>query len=185
MKKILILVLALSLLLAGEALAAAISYPAMDSNIILDSPVGFSQTRPTTKIKLVRYGKNVADAASLNSGDVVVWDMNSRDGVTISGCHVLNAVSYAGVLVTTINTPDSSAMGQGDDNWGWMATEGYCLAQVTTAQADAGDRLVPLGSGALRTFGTGALSTTIFISRDIGILLSDTGADGLQQVYLW
>ena len=136
-------------------------------------------TSPTTVIK-VRYANRQLDAPALASGDVVVWDIVSADGMAISACERNNELSYAGVLVTSIAT---------NDGVGWMAIKGFVLARVDTSQIETGNRVVPGGATLVRAFG-GAVQTVptdatlAQISRDVGTLLRDTGTDGLMPVWL-
>lgn len=138
---------------------------------------------PPTQVVRVRYAMQQANALSLSSGDVVIWDTTSKDGFTISACVADNALNYAGVLVTTIPTADNvSLLSPGTRNWGYMAIRGYALAKVDTSAATTGERLSTGGATLQRAFATIGAGTTA--SVDIGVLLSDVGADTLMPVWL-
>lgn len=85
--------------------------------------------------QLVRYPAVDAGGPenSLSAGDVVVWDTNSDDGVTVNSTHkaTMSCDAVAGVVVSTVLTGDvnsstSSAAGDlGRKNWGYIQTYGY------------------------------------------------------------
>jgi len=181
MKKLLCILIALTLVLGCSASYAAA--PASDNVSILGNggAIGIS---PVTQIVRVRYGLRGNSTATLSSGDVVVWDLTSADGLTISKCVTDNQQNYAGVLVTDILTADSSAVRGETRNWGYMVTQGYCLANVDTSNATAGQGLYANGATLVTSFGTVDLAGGTIISQDIGVLLADTGVDGLMRVWL-
>lgn len=182
MKKLIGLVVAILLISSGVVFGAEIPFPASnDRNIIIESALGGNAKLPTTIIKKVRYGRQGADFAKLNSGDVVSWDGLSADGVTISACITSqNSGGFAGVLVTDILTTDTQG-----DNWGYMAVGGYCLARVDTSEATTMHRLVVNGTNLVASFGTeDQTEAWLLMSEDIGLLLSDSGSDGLMPIIL-
>ena len=190
MKKVLSILVALLFAFSVTSYAVA---PASDSVVIFGNG-GVNGLSPTTKIVPVRYGYRAPTSANeieggLSSGDVVIWDVTSADGYTISGCVTDNNQLYAGVLVTDIETADSSTFRRGSRNWGWMAVEGYVLAKVITASATAGEPLVTINAtgGVDRAFGTAptaVVTATEGVSNDIGVLLNDGGTNGLMPVIL-
>jgi hypothetical protein len=186
-KKIFLLFIAVLLLLGGLPLVYAA--PASQNIRDFSGSGGASGITPPTEVVRVRYGASGNSIAGLSSGDVVVWDLNSADGITISRCTVTNAMSYAGVLVTDIATADSSSVLGSSRNWGYMAVKGYVLANIDTSAATAGELLMTNGADAT-IFGSFATSPslggagTLTISKDIGVLLSDSGSDGLNPVWL-
>jgi len=144
---------------------------------------GADGTTPPTRIIRVRYGFRDAgeadDDSGLSSGDVVMWDTTSADGITISGCQAITDTGkYAGVLVTSIGTADTTAFKSNGKNWGWMAIQGYCLAKMDTT-GTAG-QILGVGEGA--GFDAGEVSTDV--SRDIGTLLLGTTGGQLGPVWL-
>lgn len=178
MKKMLTILVALSFLFSGTAFAA---YPASDNVDILGPSGGAKGITPATQIVRVRYGMMAGVEPGLNSGDVVIWDTNSADGVTVSACVANNDGTYAGVLVTAVQTADSMTVRGSSRNWGWMAVKGYCLAKCDTSLVSAGEGLSVNGENLGASFSTGADAQ---ISKDIGVLLADSGADGLMSVVL-
>ena len=182
MKKILsILIVAL---LAFSGVSYADSYGS--DAITIMGQNGANGVTPTTMVVPVRYGLSDPDAPTLSSGDVVIWDTTSADGFTISACVADNDGTYAGVLVSTIQTADNQAFRRNTRNWGWMAVKGYCLADVDTSGATVGERLYINGATLESSFGTIDLSgaTAGSVSVDAGVLLEDTGSDGLMKVWL-
>jgi len=190
MRKLFTLLLVAAFLLSGSVVYAASNYASPNAEI-MGPQGGALGISPMTQIIKVRYGRgNSGDQdvyPSLASGDVVIWDTNSADGVTISGCIVDFDAPYAGVLVTTIATQDSASNVRGSDkNWGYIAVKGYCLAKVdTSAPTVTGGSIVTNGATLIMSFATTAAATgREAISKDIGVLLTDTGADGLMPVWL-
>lgn len=167
--------------------------PASDNYLILGSG-GANGLTPTTVVVPVRYGRRGGgEINTLASGTVVSWDEISADGFTISACNFEDSPGYAGVLVTAIQTADSSTFARNTRNWGYMAIHGYALASVDTSQADPGEGLYPAGgvasaggtpNGSFRTQGQITTTANIIASRDIGVLLRNTGTDGLMPVWL-
>jgi hypothetical protein len=109
---------------------------------------------------------------------------------------------YAGVMITVATSNDQG----GGGGWtnanplnpassiGYMAIRGFCDAKVDTSQATVSDHLVVgghkstaggAGPGYFMTLNniTGVSSEKGF-SEDIGVLLEDTGTDGLMKVWL-
>ena len=133
MKKIL-LVLALALSVAAPAFA--IDQPGFPNYIIKNS-VGAKQGDAVREVKLVRYGNQAQDGASLVSGDLVIWDTNSDDGVTITTTTTSADGRIAGIISSTIPTADSvqnsAQEGAGRRNWGWMVVSGPMVVDLTAA----------------------------------------------------
>lgn len=181
MKKLFVILIA-TLLVGGVAFGEGVPQPSA-VGVSRIKAVGTLPSDPQSQILLVRYGNRFADSAKISSGDVVVWDLNSADGVTISQCVVANAVSYAGVAVTDILTATNSSVDPNDRNWGYIAVKGYCLAKVDTSDAVTGGVLSTDGNITPGALGTGIIPNGA-LSVDIGVLLNDTGSDGLMPVYL-
>lgn len=171
--------------------AEALSDYASQNVEILGESGGASGTTPPTMIMRVRYSRmdNTPQADSkVSSGDVLVWDTNSADGITVSRCVVdspSDTVSFAGVAVTDIPSADSTSTIGVVRNWGYMAVKGYVLAKVDTSESGSGEK-VQLGGatlvGAFQTVPTGLAAG--LVSQDIGQLLNDTATDGLMPVQL-
>jgi len=162
-----------ALLLGGVAFAEA---PASQNVNDFWRGGGGTGVTPPTKVIRVRYARgdyaSTGTQPGLVSGQAVVWDEFSNDSSklpAISLCVVNNALSFAGVLVTDINTSDRT---------GWIAIEGYCLASIDTSGAVTGHRLNT------NTTNWGSFITETSASQTVGVLLTDTGADGLMPVWL-
>lgn len=190
MRKLFVFAIAALFLMSGIALASSLQ-PAYQNAITIDGEGEDDQ--PPMFVKKVRYGAacSAGDGTQgiipkLNSGDVVKWDTTSADGYTVSACTATTDYGLVcGVLVTDLQTQDSLGNVH-DGNWGYMAVGGYCLADVDTSQCTAGNPLVLSTSvtPALTAFGTQNNQTQLAISKDIGTLLNDPGADGMAQVWL-
>ena len=142
---------------------------------------------PRTLAIPVRYAREDANSPSLSSGDVVIWDVTSADGLTISACEADSDGTYAGVMISTIQTADiASTTRRGTRNWGKMAIKGYCLAKCDTSESTAGMPINPNGATLFASFETlkGDPPTGETMSADLGVLLADTGTDGLMPVIL-
>jgi len=179
-------ILLVSLLVVGFA---SISYGAAnyasDNVDIVGKFGGAEGISPFTEIIKVRYGFESKDAPTLSSGDVVVWNETSADGITISACILSgnNALSYAGVLVTDIQTSDSNLVTRASRNWGYMAIRGYCLAKIDSSEAAVNRRLLPNGATIKSSFaGTSGQEA---LSLDIGFILRNSSSDGLGAVILY
>lgn len=161
--------------------------PALPNYQIFGATGGATGVSPATEVVKVRYGRMGPNIRSLTSGDVVSWDIVSKDGVTISLCTVSQDSNFAGVLVTDIASAENTATIGGSRNWGYMAIRGYCLASVDTTGSATGGALYPMSQGRFGTV-TGAyyppISTVGVISLDIGSLLNNTGTLGLMPVML-
>lgn len=176
MKKYISLFLIAVFLLLGFAISFA-EAPSSGNTFDFWGRGGATGSTPPTMTVKVRYGRSEPNQPSLSSGDVVVWDVSSSDGMAISACMVNNAQSYAGVLVTSIATKDGI---------GTMAIKGYVLAKVDTSAATAGTRLIPNGGTLMVSFASQSEvdNGVNAVSVEVGVLLQDTGADGLMPVWL-
>ena len=164
--------------------------PALKNYEIVSGNGGAEGISPMTKVVKVRYGYMLKASPStegnISSGDVLSWDMVSCDGITVSKCMVTKGGGYAGVAVTDILTADSATVKQSDRNWGYMAIKGYCLAKTDASTSTPGQALAINGSTLYASFGTVDLAGSMpgSASQDIGVLLSDSGSDGLNPVIL-
>ena len=193
MKKTLLILVAL-LMVAGLAHAGAAPAPA-HTNAVSVSGNGSPGT-PVQEYILVRYPHRGDDpqiniAAAITSGDVLVWNTTSADGVSISVD--IQGYGFAGVAVTEILTPDTNKVDLTEDNWGYMCIRGYCLAKVDTSNSTTGFEVVPSGNidgAATGSFGTknyfdaGNSGGAGINSADVGVLLRDDAADGVMPVWL-
>lgn len=187
-KKILVVIVA-TLLMAGSVYAIE---SVNSANGIYVGGNGAPGTPPTEYI-LVRFCHHYQSAVTpgINSGDVLIWDLVSADGVTISRCGANSAsgtnLRVAGVALTSIATGDVNTMAlkpnQSVQQWGYCAVRGFALAKVDTSEADTGGALMPAGAAVHGSFGT-APNVGGELSQDIGTLLRDQATDGLMPVWL-
>ena len=187
MKKISILLVAL--LVLGLASLSYADTPAGDGFEILGQG-GQAGLTPGTLVVRVRYGLRGLSNPSLASGDVVIWDTNSSDGLTISACITSNDTTYAGVLTSTIQTADSSTVRRNARNWGTMAVKGFALAKMD-GPSTGGQLLVPSAQdgGVPAAFTTAdkyiaITSISVYSSMDVGVALATRTASGLAPVWL-
>lgn len=165
MKKILFLVLALTLTGAGSSFA--------------DVQVDKGQGKSTADIifTVVRngrtnanYGENRNNGNVISSGSVVVWDTVSRDGVSIELTGLSGDGRVAGIMIDTIpgsSRDTTAATDEGYDNWGRMQVWGFFNeARWASAMAPGGGSLVSgsrVGTSAL----PGALGRFVTSSSDV------------------
>jgi hypothetical protein len=189
-KKIMVVIVA-TLLMAGSVYA--ISAVNVNNGIYIG---GNAQAgTPPTEYILVRYvnyrGVNNTDPG-VTAGQVLVWDIVSADGVTVSICTSTTAfgaaVPVAGVALTNIATVDVSTCAlpatQGAQAWGYMAVRGYAKAKCDNSHTTSGHALCAGGGRLVGAFATIDKSGST-LSQDIGTLLStSTGDDVLAPVWL-
>lgn len=92
----------------------------------------------TVVLQYVRFGDNDQDNTFISSGDVVVYDTNSDDGVTVRLTTTSNDGAIAGILATAISTSDNTTGTSWRDdwgrrNWGWIVVHGMTRANCTVA----------------------------------------------------
>lgn len=100
--------------------------------------VGARQSEPIRVFKLVRFPRLTSgvNTAALASGDVVVYDTVSDDGISVCTTTSSHDNAVAGICVTTIQTIDIAAGGiaadqEGYRNWGWIIVHGPAFAKTT------------------------------------------------------
>lgn len=184
-----------ALLVVGLVYTAEAGSDYAAQNVVIEGTSGGATgTTPPVRIMKVRYSLMQATPQSstgnVSSGDVLIWDTVSADGITVSKCAVdspNDTVAFAGVAVTDITTADSTSTIAVVRNWGYMAIRGYCLAKVDTSESATGEKLALGGAtlqGAFQTVNTGLGANAVNASQDIGVLLNDTTSDGLMPVTL-
>jgi len=141
MKKIFSL-LVLSMFLSVSAYA--VSPPAYDFTGFAKRQIGAGQAVPVRVVKLVRHSLRGNSAAGINSGEAVVYDTNSADGITIRVTTTSSDATFAGIAVTAIETADANSVSAADDvgrrNWGYIVVHGPVQAEVGgDNDATAGD----------------------------------------------
>ena len=94
---------------------------------------------PARVLKMVRNPLRGQDDTSLVSGDVVVVDTVSDDGLTVTRTTNSHDNAIAGIVVTTIPTADSNSTiyteDRGRRNWGWIIVHGPANARITAGGA--------------------------------------------------
>jgi hypothetical protein len=141
-------------LLCGVAHAV----PDPSSAGILKRIKGGSQSTPTRVYVLVRNSDNDQDNAGISSADVVVWDTNSDDGVSVRLTTTSVDGAIAGIAVTAISTGDTGGTTAADDegqgNWGYVQVYGHGLAKITAGGAGG----VSIGNGFVTSADSGAIT---------------------------
>ena len=98
--------------------------------------------------RMVRYVPVTYDGATTLAADsIVVWNLVSDDGVTITTSTTSYDSAIAGITVTQALTPDTDGntavqdVGQG--NWTWLQTYGSCQVNLATSvtPVTAGDAM--------------------------------------------
>ena len=130
----------LSAFLLGTGVAHAVNEPTLQG---WDNKSKFAQQVPgaggstqTTVLKFVRYGESAQNGAQIVSGDAVVYDSISDDGITIDLTTTSADGTFAGLAVVVIPTSDSTTVTSafsdvGRRNWGWILVHGRASANVT------------------------------------------------------
>ena len=156
-RKILSLVL-VTLLVAGVAFAATPGFRLSPG--IGEIPIqGGTQSSPGKIFRMVRY---VPTSGGLNNTTVsanslVVWDVISDDGVTVTLSTTSGATAVAGILAQQCLTPatlgNTAAVDRGKRNWTWLQTHGLAAVDLATDSAiGAGSAF---GTSLERGIGTG------------------------------
>jgi len=188
MKKLFSLIL-IALLIGGWAVsdvsAASHNHPNAEIFGEFGGPAGVS---PASRIVRVRYAAGAqsseANMADLASGDIVVWNITSADGVTVS-LATASTNPFAGVMVSPCLkavTGDYTVDGS-DRNWGYMCVSGFCHAKIDVSDATDGYPL-RLNEVNLNSFATAVAGVNSYASQDIGVLLKEPAADGNGHVWL-
>lgn len=134
MRYIYSLVIASFLAIGLTGIASADPSPTYETWTNKSSNIGKKGT-PVRVLKLVRYASRDANATSILSGDVVVYDTVSDDGVTVTRTITSADATIAGIAATTIFSADGSSTSAQEDsyhrNWGWIIVHGPATATVT------------------------------------------------------
>lgn len=185
MRKLFSLV-ALSMLVATSAYAK--NYPTYDSYSILNAE-GSREGEPTRKVVLVRYPSRDANAASISSGDALIWDTVSDDGVSVQKSEVSGDNAFAGIAATTIQSAEvaagSAKADAGYRNWGYMVVWGPTTANVTaggTGAHSAGDFFITSNDLAKITTMNSRAGTTDMILAEGRKLIGGRGGIFLDAV---
>ena len=175
MKKRLFAFIAIAFLISG---GVAYSYEEGSSANAKEDHPG-SAADPVRVYTLVRYPDANPNTTSLSSGDVVIWDLASDDGVSVNlnsvvglAGAVLSNDAVAGVAVDTIPTSEPNTGGNtavqdiGKRNWGYIQIYGFnsackvdssAILAGSGLRASADPRRAAIGSISLGSIGGGPL----------------------------
>lgn len=148
MKKIISLVV-VALLLSGVVYAAQ---PLKSPGVGDILGQGKFPSDPHRIFRLVRFIPPTGGVNSfgISADSIVIWDLNSDDGVTVTVTTTSYDSAVAGILAVDTLTPDtiaglgkSAANSIGLRNWTWLQTYGKaeCQVQKTCSTATEGDAL--------------------------------------------
>lgn len=124
-------------LLAGLFLSTlSYAYPSPTYSEWTDISRNNSRATAVRELKLVRFGLAGPSSVGVVSGEAVIYDVASDDGVTVALTTTSADRAFAGIAVTAISTSDnSSGTSAFDDigrrNWGWIIVHGPALAKVS------------------------------------------------------
>ena len=159
----LLLILSLGFLVGGPS-AYALDDVTYDNVFRLN--VSQSQKASAVRIlKLVRNPFSGNDSVTISSGDAVVYDSLSDDGITVTSTTTSGDNSFAGIAAMSINSSDASASATyaedaGRRNWGWIVVHGPAIASIRAG----GSNLNLVGD--LFITSSDALQVTTLISFD-------------------
>ncbi len=196
--KLMLLVLALSLAWSGVVFGA----PAEPEDVgfrLNNAVVGGNDGVATKVFILVRNGDRTADTSALNSGDVVVWDTNSDDGITVTTTTISHDGAVAGILVTALETADTGSITAADDtgrrNWGYAQVYGVVLANSGVGGVNnviAGGLVITSGDAGsitaieidLSSDTTGVMTAYSAAAATIGFFMNDDDATASHRIFL-
>jgi hypothetical protein len=151
MKKSLILLVA-ALLVCGVAFAATPANQISPGAGDIVAKHG-SDMIPDKTFRLVRYMPSVLgnlNVATLTKDSIVIWDIASDDGVTITTTLTSNDPAVAGIVPIAILTPETFGQTLTEDlgrrNWGWVQTYGKSNVNMMTLGTAAAGACLGTGS---------------------------------------
>jgi len=153
MKKIISLFVALGFVLCATH-AYAITQP--DFPGIKKSIIGGRQSEAVRVYKRVRYAMTNPLKYSISANEVVIYDMISDDGYTISKSGVSADTAIAGIAVTEIQSAPAGTITDGRDhegkrNWGYIQVHGPCIAKVLYTSPTVGDPFITSADNSITT----------------------------------
>jgi len=150
-RKIISLVV-IALFVAGSVYAATPGYrlsPGIGEN--KTTMQGGTQSDPGKTFRMVRYvpagGTGEATDTTLVAGSIVIWDLVSDDGVTVTTTTTSYDSAVAGIIVQAALTPvtlsNTAVQDRGGRNWTWLQTHGLSEVRIQTdsSTVTAGDAL--------------------------------------------
>jgi len=136
MKKI-ISIFIVALLVTGSAFAATPGFrlsPGIGEN--KTSVQGGQQSDPGKTFRMVRYvpAGGSGDSTTLVTESIVIWDLVSDDGVTVTTTTTSPDSAVAGIIVQAALSPEtlgnSAKEDRGKRNWTWLQTHGVSQVRV-------------------------------------------------------
>jgi hypothetical protein len=169
MRKSLTLGLLSLVLFAGNALA--FTNPPEPSIIAEKKGVsGRKMGEQAAVIMLVRSSHSTPNSVTINSGDAVVYDTNSDDGVSIRHTTTSADPAFCGIAVTAILSSDATSGNNAYDdwgrrNWGFVLVHGKTFANLTAG----GGNGAAVGAPLITSGDAGAVTTTVsVVSNGVG-----------------
>ena len=169
MKKQLFVLLALLGITFSSGVAHAIPDPQAPGEI--KRIIGARQAVPNRVYKLVRFSTRTDNAVVL-SADAVVYDTNSDDGVTVRLTTTSGDGAFAGIAVTTIQSPETGSTSAQDDeglrNWGYICVHGPIPAKIAAGGVE--DSAMAAGDPFITSTDSGAIGILQSIQPSIDAL---------------
>ena len=140
------------LLLAGTAYAATPGYRRNPgTGDILGQ--GKYQSDAHKIFRMVRYVPvTYSGASTLEADSIVVWNLTSDDGVTVTTSTTSSDSAVAGIIVQQALTPDTdgntAAQDAGQGNWTWLQTYGLSQCDLSADGAVASGAAMGTGTSA-------------------------------------
>jgi len=100
---------------------------------------GKQQSDPHKIFRMVRYvpAGGTANSTTLTAESIVIWDLVSDDGVTVTTTTTSYDSAVAGIIAQSALTPttlsQTAVQDKGDRCWTWLQTYGYAKARVSAA----------------------------------------------------
>lgn len=149
------------------------------ANYVIKRSTGAKQSDAVREVRLVRYSvrgnTGQSQTRDLVSNDLVVWDTNSDDGVSIRMTSTSSDGAIAGVVAsTTIFTADAAqnfvGEANGARNWGWIVVSGLTTVRLSEG---AGFNAAAVGDPFITSRDTGAATTFEVSSNDTTTNITD------------
>lgn len=173
MKKFKFIIISLIAMFAvcGNSFAVMINTPTKVG--IVKRQDGTAQQESVVVYKLVRYPTfNATNTApSLVSGDAVVYDTVSADGISVRTTTTSADGAFAGIVMATILSPDGVAgstaeSDAGRRNWGYIAVNGGPVYANITA---GGANVPAIGDVVITSTDAGKVSTSAFNTTTVSM----------------
>jgi len=142
MKKFSILLLIAALLMCGTAFGATKSIGDDDGGLIAPKAYSWSPERTFRWVRYVPTGAT-SISPSVSADSIMIWDLISDDGVTVTLTTTSGDGAVAGVVINDMLTPDLGTLGAtaasdaGKRNWGWLQTYGLSSCNFFVSDAAA------------------------------------------------